>query len=185
MKSICTTSWRYGAHSLRMQTQGWADSRFARLCLQLRNKYKDVFAEKTGAKLGFMSAFVKASTVALRAFPDVNSSMDGKDLVYHDYCDVSVAVATPTGLVVPVLRNAESMSMAGVEAAIAALGDKARKVGVKLWGVMGPSPHAHSHACGVLFLLLQNQIAIEDMTGGTFTISNGGTSRPIGSCKRR
>jgi len=114
--------------------------------MQLRNKYKDIFAEKTGAKLGFMSAFVKASTVALRAFPDVNSSIDGKDLVYHDYCDISVAVATPTGLVVPVLRNTENMSFAGVEHAIAALGQKARK----------------------------NQLTIEDMTGGTFTISNGG-----------
>ncbi len=114
--------------------------------MNLRSKYKDLFQEKTGAKLGFMSAFVKASTVALRAFPDVNASIDGKDLIYHDYQDISVAVSTPTGLVVPVLRNTESMSFAQVEGAIAALGEKARK----------------------------GAITLEDMTGGTFTISNGG-----------
>ena len=116
--------------------------------MALRNKYKDAFADKHGAKLGFMSAFVKAATVALRAYPDVNAqlSQDGKELTYPQYTDVSVAVATPTGLVVPVLRNTEAMSFADVEAAIAALGDKARK----------------------------NQLTLEDMTGGTFTISNGG-----------
>lgn len=114
--------------------------------MELRSRYKDEFQERTGAKLGFMSAFVKASTAALRKFPDVNASIEGNEVVYHDYCDVSVAVSTPTGLVVPVLRNTEAMSFAQVEANIAALGQKARK----------------------------GQIALEDMTGGTFTISNGG-----------
>jgi len=114
--------------------------------MNLRNKYKDSFAEKHTAKLGFMSAFVKASAAALQAFPDVNAGIDGKDIVYHDFVDISVAVATPTGLVVPVLRNCENMSFAQIESAIAALGEKARK----------------------------KQITMEDMTGGTFTISNGG-----------
>ena len=114
--------------------------------MDVRNKYKDDFFERSGAKLGFMSAFAKASTAALHKFPDVNASIEGSELVYHDYVDISVAVSTPTGLVVPVLRNAEAMSFAQVEAAIAALGAKARK----------------------------GQISLEDMTGGTFTISNGG-----------
>lgn len=113
---------------------------------ELRNKYKDDFLDKHGVKLGFMSAFVKASTFALMKHPDVNAYIVDKDIVYHDFVDVSVAVSTPTGLVVPVLRNTESMSFAEIEGAIAALGQKARK----------------------------GQIAIEDMVGGTFTISNGG-----------
>lgn len=114
--------------------------------IELRNKYKDEFLEKTGVKLGFMSAFVKAATAALLKYPDVNASIEGNEIVYHDYVDISVAVSTPTGLVVPVLRNCETMNFAQIEAAIAALGAKARK----------------------------GQIALEDMTGGTFTISNGG-----------
>jgi 2-oxoglutarate dehydrogenase E2 component (dihydrolipoamide succinyltransferase) len=114
--------------------------------MELRNKYKDEFTEKHGIKFGFMSAFVKASTAALMKFPDVNAYIEGTDMVYHDFVDVSVAVSTPTGLVVPVLRNTENMSFAQIEAAIFNLGQKARK----------------------------NQIAIEDMIGGTFTISNGG-----------
>jgi 2-oxoglutarate dehydrogenase E2 component (dihydrolipoamide succinyltransferase) len=113
---------------------------------ELRGRYKDEFFERTGVKLGFMSAFVKASVAALLKFPDVNASIEGNELVYHEYVDVSVAVSTPTGLVVPVLRNCESLSFAQVEASIGALGAKARK----------------------------GQIALEDMTGGTFTISNGG-----------
>ena len=114
--------------------------------MDVRNKYKDDFFERTGVKLGFMSAFVKASTAALQKYPDVNAYIEGNELVYHDYVDVSVAVSTPTGLVVPVLRNTETMSFAQIEAAIGALGAKARK----------------------------GQISLEDMTGGTFTISNGG-----------
>jgi len=114
--------------------------------MAMREKHKDEFLKKHGVKLGFMSAFVKASVAALEAEPAVNASIDGNDIIYRDYCDVSVAVATPTGLVVPVLRNAEAMSFADIEKAIAALGEKARK----------------------------NQITLEDMAGGTFTISNGG-----------
>ena len=114
--------------------------------MDVRSRYKDEFFERSGVKLGFMSAFVRASTAALQKFPDVNASIEGNEVVYRDYVDVSVAVSTPTGLVVPVLRNAEAMSFAQVEAAIAALGQKARK----------------------------GQISLEDMTGGTFTISNGG-----------
>jgi len=116
--------------------------------MALRSKYKDEFLEKHGVKLGFMSAFVKASSVALQKFPDVNAffDMENKEIVYRDYVDIGVAVATPTGLVVPCLRNCEKMSFADVEGTIAAMGQKARK----------------------------NQIALEDMAGGTFTISNGG-----------
>lgn len=113
---------------------------------ELRNKYKDDFAKKHSVKLGFMSAFVKASAVALQKFPDVNAFMTEKEVIYRHFVDISVAVATPTGLVVPVLRNVENMSFAGVESAIGALGKKAR----------------------------DGQISLEDMTGGTFTISNGG-----------
>jgi len=114
--------------------------------MELRNKYKEAFEKKHGCKLGFMSAFVKASSAALLEFPDVNASMDGKEIIYHNYVDISVAVATGTGLVVPVLRNVEKMSFADIERTIAALGVKAR----------------------------EGKIAIEDMVGGTFTISNGG-----------
>jgi len=114
--------------------------------MAMREKFKDEFLKKHGVKLGFMSAFVKASVAALQAEPAVNASIDGTELVYREFCDISVAVATPNGLVVPVLRNAESMSFADIEIQIAALGEKARK----------------------------NQIALEDMAGGTFTISNGG-----------
>lgn len=114
--------------------------------MELRGKYKDEFLERTGSKLGFMSLFVKSSVAALQKFPDVNASIDGQELIYRDFCDISVAVSTPTGLVVPVLRNVESQSFSGIESAIAVLGAKARK----------------------------GQIAIEDMVGGGFTISNGG-----------
>jgi len=112
----------------------------------LRNKYKDEFLEKHQIKIGFMSAFVKASAAALTAFPDVNARIDGKEIIYHDYIDIGVAVATPTALVVPVLRNVESMSFAHIESTIFQMGQKARK----------------------------KQITQEDMDGGTFTISNGG-----------
>jgi 2-oxoglutarate dehydrogenase E2 component (dihydrolipoamide succinyltransferase) len=96
--------------------------------IALRNKYKDAFAEKHGVKLGFMSIFVKAATAALQEIPAVNAVIDGNELVYRDYVDISVAVATPNGLVVPVLRNCETLSMAGVEKAIGVLGKKARDV---------------------------------------------------------
>lgn len=114
--------------------------------IALRNQFKDEFAEKHGVKLGFMSAFVRASASALQAQPEVNGVIDGTDIVYRDYVDISVAVATPTGLVVPVLRNVHNMGFHDIEAAIGALGKKAR----------------------------DGQIAIEDMVGGNFTISNGG-----------
>jgi len=114
--------------------------------MQLRNKYKEAFEKKHGAKLGFMSAFVRASSVALKELPSVNAVIDGDYIVYRDYQDISVAVSTPSGLVVPVLRNVETMSFADIEKAIAEFAKKAR----------------------------DNALAIEDMAGGTFTISNGG-----------
>ncbi|KAF5838433.1 putative dihydrolipoamide succinyltransferase [Dunaliella salina] len=106
----------------------------------------DAFLEKHGVKLGFMSAFVKASAYALQEVPAVNGVIDGDEIVYRDYNDISIAVATPKGLVVPVLRNVETMNFAGVEKTINALGKKAR----------------------------DGTISIDDMAGGTFTISNGG-----------
>lgn len=116
--------------------------------MALRSKYKDLF-EKThnGVRLGFMSFFVKAATEALKRFPAANASIDGNDIVYHGYADVGVAVSSDRGLVVPVLRNAESMSLAEIENGIATFGKKAR----------------------------DGKLAIEEMTGGTFTITNGGT----------
>ncbi|KAJ1643427.1 2-oxoglutarate dehydrogenase complex E2 component [Coemansia asiatica] len=114
--------------------------------IELRKTYKDDVLKAHGVKLGYMGAFVKASTHALQAVPEVNASIDGDHLVYYDYCDVSVAVATPKGLVTPVLRNTERMSIVDVEQEIANLGKKAR----------------------------DNKITVEDMAGGTFTISNGG-----------
>lgn len=116
--------------------------------MALRSKYKDLF-EKThnGARLGFMSFFVKASVEALKRFPAVNASIDGSDIVYHAYQDIGVAVSSDRGLVVPVLRNAELMNLAEVESGIATFGKKAR----------------------------DGKLSIEEMTGGTFTITNGGT----------
>ncbi|WP_263261985.1 2-oxoglutarate dehydrogenase complex dihydrolipoyllysine-residue succinyltransferase [Pseudomonas sp. RIT-PI-S] len=116
--------------------------------MALRSKYKDLF-EKThnGVRLGFMSFFVKAATEALKRFPAVNASIDGSDIVYHGYADVGVAVSSDRGLVVPVLRNAEQMSLAEIENGIATFGKKAR----------------------------DGKLSIEEMTGGTFTITNGGT----------
>ncbi|MDM1706774.1 2-oxoglutarate dehydrogenase complex dihydrolipoyllysine-residue succinyltransferase [Thiopseudomonas alkaliphila] len=115
--------------------------------MDLRNKYKDLF-EKThnGTRLGFMSFFVKAATEALKRQPGVNASIDGKDIVYHGYQDIGVAVSSDRGLVVPVLRNAEFMSLAEIESIIREYGLKAR----------------------------DGKLTIEEMTGGTFTISNGG-----------
>jgi 2-oxoglutarate dehydrogenase E2 component (dihydrolipoamide succinyltransferase) len=114
--------------------------------MALRNKYKDDFFEKHGAKLGFMSFFAKASVAALKSIPAVNAEIQGDEIVYKNYYDISVAVGTPQGLVVPVVRDVDQLSFAGVEAAILALGKKAR----------------------------DGQLTMQDMTGGTFTISNGG-----------
>merc|ERR1712243_244690 len=114
--------------------------------MQLRKENQDAFVKKHGIKMGFMSAFVKASAYALTKQPTVNAVIDGGDTVYRDYVDISVAVASPKGLVVPVLRNVERMNYADIEKGIATLGQKARN----------------------------NEISIEDMDGGTFTISNGG-----------
>lgn len=118
--------------------------------IDLRNTYKDSIMQKHGVKLGFMSAFVKASVFALQEIPIVNASIEGPDggdtIVYRDYVDMSVAVATPKGLVTPVVRNAHLLSFIEIEKAIAELGKKAR----------------------------DGKITIEDMAGGTFTISNGG-----------
>lgn len=116
--------------------------------MDMRKKYKDLFAEKHGVKIGFMSAFIKASTAALKELPVVNAYIDDatQEIVYREYCDISVAVASPGGLVVPVLRNTETMSFADVERSIAMYGQKAR----------------------------DGTLALDDMTGGTFTISNGG-----------
>lgn len=115
--------------------------------MDLRNKYKDLF-EKThnGVRLGFMSFFVKAAVEALKRQPGVNASIDGKDIVYHGYQDIGVAVSSDRGLVVPVLRNAEFMSLAEIEGGIANFGRKAK----------------------------EGKLTLEEMTGGTFTISNGG-----------
>ncbi|EJM20683.1 MULTISPECIES: 2-oxoglutarate dehydrogenase complex dihydrolipoyllysine-residue succinyltransferase [Pseudomonas] len=116
--------------------------------MALRSKYKDLFEKShNGVRLGFMSFFVKAATEALKRFPAVNASIDGGDIVYHGYADVGVAVSSDRGLVVPVLRNAELMSLAEIEGGIATFGKKAR----------------------------DGKLSMDEMTGGTFTITNGGT----------
>jgi len=116
--------------------------------MEIRSRHKDEFAKRHGVKLGFMSAFVKASTKALEELPAVNAYIDDetKEIVYRNYCDISVAVASPNGLVVPVLRNTEQMSFAQIEKSIALYGQKAK----------------------------DGTLALEDMAGGSFTISNGG-----------
>lgn len=114
--------------------------------MDLRAKYKDKFKEKHGVNLGFMSFFTKAVCEALQAFPAVNSYIHGEEIEYHNYCDISIAVSAPKGLVVPVIRNAESMSLADIEKAVGALAAKAR----------------------------DNKLTLEEMSGGTFTITNGG-----------
>jgi 2-oxoglutarate dehydrogenase E2 component (dihydrolipoamide succinyltransferase) len=114
--------------------------------MELRNKYKDRFEKEHGVKLGFMSFFVKAAVHALKKFPLVNASIDGNDIVYHGYFDIGIAVGSPRGLVVPILRNADQMSLADIEKKIAEYGQKAR----------------------------DGKLSIEEMTGGTFSISNGG-----------
>ena len=114
--------------------------------MEIRKKYKDTFKETHGVNLGFMSFFTKACTYALMEWPSVNAYIDGENILYHDYCDISIAVSAPKGLVVPVIRNAESLSMAGIEAKVVELAVKAK----------------------------ENKLTIEEMTGGTFTITNGG-----------
>jgi 2-oxoglutarate dehydrogenase E2 component (dihydrolipoamide succinyltransferase) len=114
--------------------------------MDLRSKYKDQFKEKYGVGLGFMSFFTKAVCAALKEFPAVNGSIDGDEIVYHDYCDVSIAVSTPRGLVVPVIRNAELLSMNQVESEIIRLATRGR----------------------------DGKLSIDEMTGGTFSITNGG-----------
>lgn len=114
--------------------------------MDLRAKYKDVFKEKHGVGLGFMSLFTKAVCEALYHFPAVNAQIQGGELIFHDYCDVGVAVSTPKGLMVPVIRNAESMSLADIEKEIGSLAKKAR----------------------------DGKITVDEMQGGTFTITNGG-----------
>jgi 2-oxoglutarate dehydrogenase E2 component (dihydrolipoamide succinyltransferase) len=114
--------------------------------MEIRNKFKDKFKEVHGVGLGFMSFFAKASAIALAEWPTVNAYIDGDQLVYHDYADISIAVSTPRGLTVPVIRNVESLSMAEIEAKVAELAAKAR----------------------------DSKLTTEELTGGTFTITNGG-----------
>ncbi len=114
--------------------------------MDMRNQYKELFEKTHNARLGFMSLFVKASSIALQRFPEVNASIDKDDVIYHSYCDIGIAVSSPRGLVVPILRNTEHMSMAQVESDIAAYALKAK----------------------------EGKLSMEDLSGGTFTITNGG-----------
>jgi 2-oxoglutarate dehydrogenase E2 component (dihydrolipoamide succinyltransferase) len=114
--------------------------------MDLRNKYKDKFEKEHGVKLGFMSFFVKAAVAALRKYPVINASVDGNDIVYHGYFDIGIAVGSPRGLVVPILRNADQMSIADIEKKIGEFGTKAK----------------------------DGKLTLDDLSGGTFSISNGG-----------
>ena len=114
--------------------------------IDLRNKYKDKFEKEHGVKLGFMSFFVKAAVAALKKYPIINASVDGNDIVYHGFFDIGIAVGSPRGLVVPILRNADQMSIAEIEKKIGEFGVKAK----------------------------EGKLTLEDLTGGTFSISNGG-----------
>jgi len=114
--------------------------------IAMRSRYKDVFEKTHGVKLGFMSFFVKAATYALKRYPILNASVDGNDIVYHGYFDIGIAVSSPRGLVVPILRNVDQMTLAVIEKQIADYGNKAR----------------------------EGKLSIEELTGGTFSISNGG-----------
>ena len=114
--------------------------------MALRSRYKETFVEAHGVKLGFMSFFTKAVIRALQEYPAVNSMIDGKEMITYDFCDISIAVSGPKGLMVPVIRNAETLSFRGVEAEVKRLATRAR----------------------------DGQITVDEMTGGTFTISNGG-----------
>ncbi|MBI3368447.1 MAG: 2-oxoglutarate dehydrogenase complex dihydrolipoyllysine-residue succinyltransferase [Burkholderiales bacterium] len=115
--------------------------------MEMRKKFQDKFEKEHGVKLGFMSFFVKAAVAALKRYPVINASVDGNDIVYHGYFDIGIAVGSPRGLVVPILRNADQMSFADIEKKIAEFGQKAK----------------------------DGKLGIEDLTGGTFSISNGGT----------
>ena len=115
--------------------------------MEMRKKFQDKFEKEHGVKLGFMSFFVKAAVAALKKYPVINASVDGNDIVYHGYFDIGIAVGSPRGLVVPILRNADQMTFAEIEKKIAEFGQKAK----------------------------EGKISIEDLTGGTFSISNGGT----------
>ncbi|GHD80936.1 2-oxoglutarate dehydrogenase complex dihydrolipoyllysine-residue succinyltransferase [Vogesella fluminis] len=115
--------------------------------MDLRAKYKDKFEKEHGVKLGFMGFFVKAAVAALKKFPIVNASVDGNDIIYHGYFDIGVAVGSPRGLVVPVIRNADQLSLADIEKQIAEFGKRAQ----------------------------EGKLTVEELTGGTYTISNGGT----------
>ena len=114
--------------------------------IAMRTRYKDTFEKTHGVKLGFMSFFVKAATYALKKYPILNASVDGNDIVYHGYFDIGIAVSSPRGLVVPILRNVDQMTLAEIEKQIADYGNKAR----------------------------DGKLSIEELTGGTFSISNGG-----------
>ncbi|KKO60990.1 Dihydrolipoyllysine-residue succinyltransferase component of 2-oxoglutarate dehydrogenase complex [Janthinobacterium sp. KBS0711] len=115
--------------------------------IDLRNKYKDKFEKEHGVKLGFMSFFVKAAVAALKKYPIINASVDGNDIVYHGYFDIGIAVGSPRGLVVPIIRNADQLSIADIEKKIGEFGAKAK----------------------------EGKLTLDDLTGGTFSISNGGT----------
>jgi 2-oxoglutarate dehydrogenase E2 component (dihydrolipoamide succinyltransferase) len=114
--------------------------------MNLRKKYKESFKEKYDVNLGFMSFFTKACCIALQEWPSVNAKIDGDEVIHYNYCDISIAVSAPKGLVVPVIRNAESMNFVQIEREVLNLATKAR----------------------------ENKLSMEEMTGGTFTITNGG-----------
>jgi 2-oxoglutarate dehydrogenase E2 component (dihydrolipoamide succinyltransferase) len=114
--------------------------------MELRSRHKEAFERQHGVRLGFMSFFVRAAAEALKRHPDINASIDGDEIVYHGFCDIGVAIGTERGLVVPILRNAEYMSLAEIETYILGFANKAR----------------------------DGKLEMEDITGGTFTISNGG-----------
>ncbi|MCK5452936.1 MAG: dihydrolipoyllysine-residue succinyltransferase, partial [Calditrichia bacterium] len=114
--------------------------------LELRNKYKELFLKKYELKLGFMSFFVKTACIALKEFPEVNARLEEDEIIYHDYCDISIAVSTPKGLVVPVIFNADRLNLPQIEAKVDYLATRAR----------------------------DNKLTIEEMTGGTFSLTNGG-----------
>ncbi len=114
--------------------------------MDLRNQYKDKFEKEHGVRLGFMSFFLKAAIEALKRFPAVNGCIDGSDIVYHGYYDIGIAVSSPRGLVVPILRDADHLSFADIEKAIANFGKKAK----------------------------EGTLSVDDLTGGTFSITNGG-----------
>ena len=114
--------------------------------MDLRKQYKDKFKERYEVNLGFMSFFTKAACIALEEWPAVNAQIDGNEIIFHDYCDISIAVSSPKGLVVPVIRNAENLSFSGIEKEVVRLAVKAR----------------------------DGKLTIDEMTGGTFTLTNGG-----------